>query len=183
MEIVFIFAAPWDWLLTMSDNDNGYLILKDDLPTAMWHEVPDENGYIHHEVDTAFLEERKVDLSASNAKVCEQLCRILKGTNKTIIDPPKKATLTYDTILQEAGPVGTMMPREPHERGMDFKLRNDEVCDADADDTVDDPPPVQADDSEEAATEQQEAGLGPNAKEFKRSTQLIEFLLRECRTK
>lgn len=100
---IFTFRAPWDYLLTMADEDTGYLIRKEDIPKAFWHQDPGRGGWLTDQCGRDFLQRRRVDLNSTYAEIAHRIGWILRGV-RVPGDPPVRSALTAKDIIRFAGP-------------------------------------------------------------------------------
>lgn len=193
---VFTFRAAWDYILTMIDDNKGYLLIRDDLPTTFWHQLPDGQGYIHHDfANKTFLLERLVLFDRPDSEVVTDICRILKGTGKSWEDGPLKATLSAEEIYPGAGPCPPELLKYGQIGGpasfaniLDFThdLESSDKGSEGQDDNGEQDKGKEAEDLEQAilSTSTNHLGKrGSRVKELHRTAQLITLLMKQCRAK
>ncbi|KIY02418.1 uncharacterized protein Z520_02557 [Fonsecaea multimorphosa CBS 102226] len=96
---IFTFEATWDYLLTMVDDKEGYLIRKESIPTSFWHQDPGLKGWMTHKFpDASFLNRRRVLLYGTSAAIVENIARIITYTSAESADD--------SLIIQNSGQAG-----------------------------------------------------------------------------
>lgn len=98
---IFHMFVPWDYLLTMETEDEGYLICKDDIPQAFWHAEGDNEGMLTAEFNSqGFLTKRKIDLNAPDRTFVRRFQNLMSTDDGHL----KKATFLPADIERIAGP-------------------------------------------------------------------------------
>ncbi|KAK5055139.1 hypothetical protein LTR84_012887 [Exophiala bonariae] len=102
---IFTFRASWDYLLTMIDDNVGYLIRKDDIPRAWWHqevsiEISSARWLKHDFPDRSFLAHRRVKFNATAQNIYMDFVRILKDRHGELMF----SELSAENIRTFAGP-------------------------------------------------------------------------------
>lgn len=101
---IFTFRAPWDYILTMVDDDTGYLMIKEDIPKDWWHNYPGGDGWLTHVYpNNVLLSSRRVSLNQPAWDIVRNIRRIIIGT-RIPGDPPVKSRMTAKDICRLAGP-------------------------------------------------------------------------------
>lgn len=106
---IFTFRAPWDYILTTFNENEGLLFSKDDVPFDFWHqELEDAEDWLQHTFqDHSFVNSHRIKLNQSAPQIAQTISRILKGPGSTAADPPRTARLTAQGIIDRAPPCTT----------------------------------------------------------------------------
>ena len=100
-KMIFHMFVPWDYLLALVSEDEGYMICKDDIPDTFWHNEGNANGKVSHEFpDHSFLDSRRIRFDVSDAVLARGIQRVIQGDR----DAPRSAMLQPEDIEKNAGP-------------------------------------------------------------------------------
>lgn len=106
---IFTFRAPWDYFLTMTNDDEGYLLKKEDIPVEFWHkDIDNREPLVHQFPDDVFLRRRRILLTWTSHDIVRAFRRVICGSATNPHAQPGRTQMTAEDIYRVAGPC----PRE-----------------------------------------------------------------------